>query len=126
MERPVLYDRVDRRVDAMMDAGLEDEVCRLVDAGYGWNLPAMSGLGYVQFRPYFEEQASLEEVVTEIKRATRRFIRRQYNWFRLNDPRIRWFDVSQTETEEAAIETLVMDWLKKNRKKSGCLDASLW
>ena len=105
MERAALYDRADRRVEAMIAAGLEDEVRGLVEAGYGWDLPAMSGLGYAQFRPYFEGQATLEEVVAEIERATHRFIRHQYNWFRLNDPAIRWFDV--TETALGEIEQVV-------------------
>jgi tRNA dimethylallyltransferase len=109
-ERAELYTRADRRVEAMMDAGLEDEVRRLVEAGYGWNLPAMSGLGYVQFRPYLEGHVPLEEVVIEIKRATRRLIRHQYSWFRLTDPAIRWFDISQTEN--TAIEAQVREWLK--------------
>ena len=100
MERTALYARADRRVEAMMDANLEDEVRRLLEAGYGWSLPAMSGLGYVQFRPYFEGRATLDEVVVEIKRATHRFIRRQYNWFRLSDPAIQWFDVTETTVEE--------------------------
>ena len=100
MERATLYARADRRVEAMMDANLEDEVRRLLEAGYGWSLPAMSGLGYVQFRPYFEGRATLDEVVVEIKRATHRFIRRQYNWFRLSDPAIQWFDVTETTVEE--------------------------
>ena len=111
MERAALYARADQRVEAMMAAGLENEVRRLVKAGYGWKLPAMSGLGYVQFRPYFEEQATLEEVVAEIKRATRRFIRRQYNWFRLADPAIRWFNATETTAEE--IKTTVRKWLEE-------------
>jgi tRNA dimethylallyltransferase len=109
MERAVLYARADRRVEAMVAAGLEDEVRRLVEAGYGWNLPAMSGLGYAQFRPYFEGEATLQDVVAEIERATRRFIRHQYNWFRPNDPAIRWFDVA--ETTAADIERVVREWL---------------
>ena len=111
MERETLYARADRRVEAMMVAGLEDEVRRLVEAGYGWELPAMSGLGYVQFRHYFEGQATLEEVVVEIKHATHRFIRRQYNWFRPSDPAIRWFDV--TETTAGEVEAVVREWLEE-------------
>ena len=111
--RPDLYARTDRRVEAMLDAGLVDEVCRLIDAGYSWELPAMSGLGYVQFRPYFEGQASIEEVVAEIKRATRRFIRHQYNWFRLSDPAIHWFDVSAVGSQE--IETRVREWRRQGQ-----------
>jgi tRNA dimethylallyltransferase len=107
--REALYARADRRIEAMMAAGLVDEVRRLVEAGYGWDLPAMSGLGYVQFRPYFEGTATLEEVAAEIKRATRRFIRHQYNWFRPSDPAIRWFDVAEATAEE--IEVAVRAWL---------------
>jgi tRNA dimethylallyltransferase len=109
MERAALYARADRRAEAMIAAGLEEEVRQLVEAGYGWDLPAMSGLGYAQFRPYFEGQATLEQVVAEIRRATRRFIRHQYNWFRLNDRAIRWFDVTETTAEE--IEQAVVEWL---------------
>ncbi len=113
MERVALYARVEQRVEAMMAAGLENEVRRLTEAGYGWDLPAMSGLGYVQFRPYFEGRAVLEEVVAEIKRATRRFVRHQYNWFRLSDPAIRWFDVTRTTADE--IEAVVRVWLEGDR-----------
>ncbi len=110
IERTALYARADQRIEAMLAAGLEDEVRRLVEAGYGWHLPAMSGLGYVQFKPYFAGEATLEEVVAEIKRVTRRFIRHQHNWFRPNDPAIRWFDAAQTEPEE--IEAFVKAWLE--------------
>jgi tRNA dimethylallyltransferase len=113
MERPALYARADQRVEVMMASGLEDEVRQLLEAGYGWELPALSGLGYVQFRPYFEGQVTLEEVVAEIKWATHRFIRRQYNWFRLSDPVIRWFDTAETTTEE--IEAVVREWMGRDR-----------
>jgi tRNA dimethylallyltransferase len=112
MEREALYARADARIAAMMAAGLEDEVRRLVEAGYGWDLPAMSGLGYVQFKPCFEGEATLEQVVEEIKRATRRFIRHQYNWFRPSDPAIQWFDA--VETSPVTIESVVKTWLDEN------------
>jgi len=118
MERAALYAQADRRVEAMIAAGLEDEVRQLIEAGYGWDLPAMSGLGYVQFRPYFEGQVSLEEVVVEIKRATRRFIRHQYNWFRLNDPTIHWFDVSHAKVEKI-IDAKVRQWLTADKDARG-------
>jgi tRNA dimethylallyltransferase len=110
MDRAALYARADARLEVMMKTGLLEEVRRLVEAGYGWDLPAMSGLGYAQFRPYLEGTATLEEAVAEIKRATRRFIRRQYNWFRLSDPRIRWFEPAQQAAEEIA--TFVGRWLR--------------
>ncbi len=116
MERTALYARADARLEAMVQAGLVEEIRGLLEKGYGWNLPAMSALGYIQFRPYFEGQATLEEVLAQIRRDTRRFIRHQYNWFRLSDPRIRWFDVTRTPPEE--ILAVVQDW-RKRRDKSG-------
>jgi len=111
-KRATLYARADRRVETMIASGLEDEVRRLVEAGYGWDIPAMSGLGYLQFKPYFEGGATLEEVIEEIKWATHRFIRHQYNWFRLDDPAIRWLDAT---TEEKEFEVMVREWLEEDR-----------
>lgn len=105
LPRRELYRRVDERVDAMMAAGLEQEVRRLVAAGYGFELPAMSGVGYGQFKEYLSTPGRASdgggepltriaeaEVVCQIKRATRRLVRHQYNWLRLGDPRIHWFE----------------------------------
>ncbi len=94
MPREMLYARVDARVDQMMEEGLLSEVQALVDRGYGLDLPAMSGLGYRQIGRHLTGEVSLEEAVHLVKKETRRFIRQQYNWFRLDDPAIHWFDVS--------------------------------
>ncbi|MGC9400179.1 MAG: tRNA (adenosine(37)-N6)-dimethylallyltransferase MiaA [Anaerolineae bacterium] len=101
MEREALYARADARVEAMMEAGLLDEVRRLLEAGYGWELPALSALGYQQFRAYFEGEASLEQVVERIKLDTHDFIRRQYTWFRPRDSHIHWLEATQTPAEAA-------------------------
>jgi tRNA dimethylallyltransferase len=98
--RPALYQRIDRRVEDMIEAGLEAEVRGLVSAGYGFDLPAMSGVGYGQFAPFLAGEATLADVVREIKRATRRFVRHQGNWFRPDDPRIRWLDVAHDLTDQ--------------------------
>ena len=108
-DREALHARADRRVELMMEAGLEAEVHALVEAGHGWDLPAMSGLGYIQFKPYFEGQATLEEVVVAIKHETHRFIRHQHAWFSPDDPDIHWFDAGETPPE--AIEAFVEAWL---------------
>ncbi len=92
--REELYRRIDERIDAMMRDGLEQEVRGLVAAGYGFDLPAMSGVGYGQFAPYLLGEASLDDVVRAIQRATRRFARQQSNWYRAGDPRIHWFGAS--------------------------------
>ena len=61
MERAALYARVDARIERMIESGLSQEVRGLVEAGYDWSLPAMSGLGYIQLRGYVEGTASLDE-----------------------------------------------------------------
>ncbi|MBI1879498.1 MAG: tRNA (adenosine(37)-N6)-dimethylallyltransferase MiaA [Chloroflexi bacterium] len=95
MPRAVLYQRIDRRVEHMLEMGLLEEVKQLVEAGYGWELPAMSGLGYRQMGQYLRGEVSLAEAVALIKKETHRFVRQQYNWFRLDDPRITWFEVGE-------------------------------
>lgn len=90
--RPELYARIDARVDRMIEAGLVDEVRRLADAGYGWDLPAMTGLGYRQIGQYLRGEITLDEAIALIKRGTRRFVQQQYNWFRPDDPAIHWID----------------------------------
>jgi tRNA dimethylallyltransferase len=103
LPRAELYRRIDVRVEQMMGAGLEEEVRGLVAAGYGFDLPAMSGVGYGQFAPYLAGEATLDEVVAEIKRATRRFVRHQANWFRQGDERIHWLEVGEN-LYQAAME----------------------
>ncbi len=103
--RPELYARIDARVDAMLAAGLVAEVEALRAQGFGWELPAMSALGYRQIGQYLRGECSLAEAVQRIKRDTRVFVRRQANWFKPDDPAIRWFDAAQVTTL-AAIEAL--------------------
>jgi tRNA dimethylallyltransferase len=81
-EREEIYRRADQRVEDMVGAGLADEVASLRARGYGWELPAMSSLGYTQMRPYLEGKASLEACVERLKFDTHSFIRRQGAWFR--------------------------------------------
>jgi len=80
--REELYARADARVEVMLAAGLVDEVAGLLARGYGWELPAMSSLGYIQLRPLFEGRASLAACVERLKFDTHAFIRRQEAWFR--------------------------------------------
>jgi tRNA dimethylallyltransferase len=100
--RSELYARIDARVDEMLAAGLVAEVQGLVAQGYGWDLPAMSALGYRQIGNYLRGECSLDEAVAQVKRATRQFVRRQANWFKLTDPAIRWFTAHTTVANEMA------------------------
>ena len=92
--RPELYARIDARVDRMIEDGLVEEVRSLVAAGYGWDLPAMSGLGYRQIGQYLQGQVTLAEAVALIKKQTRRFVHQQQTWFRPDDPAIHWLEPS--------------------------------
>lgn len=109
LSRQQLYRRIDERVEAMIAAGLEHEVRKLVAAGYGFELPAMSGVGYGQFAPYLAGAANssavvtLDQVIREIKRATRRFVRHQSNWFRQADAHIHWLDASNDPYDTALL-----------------------
>jgi tRNA dimethylallyltransferase len=109
--REALYARIDARVDQMMADGLLAELEGLRDAGYGRSLPSMSGLGYRQLWAYLDGEMSLEDAVERIKFDTHHFARHQSNWFRLNDPTIRWFEIE--DGVETAVLTHVSRWLKE-------------
>ena len=81
-DRKILYDRIDKRVDLMMEEGLLDEVNALRLRGLKRESVAMQGLGYKELFGYFEGEYPLEEAVRIIKRDTRHFAKRQLTWFR--------------------------------------------
>lgn len=97
LPRPLLYQRIDRRVERMMERGLVAEVEGLLRRGYGAELPAMSGLGYRQVASYLRGEVGLEQAVEQIKWETHRFARQQYVWFRPEDRAIRWFEPGQDD-----------------------------
>lgn len=108
-DRQALYRRVDERIDRMVSEGLVDEVERLVRLGYGWELPSMSSLGYAQIGAYLRGECTLEDAVARVKHDTRAFIRKQYNWFRLADPDITWFDLDRQSRDD--VLEAVQCWL---------------
>lgn len=91
MEREVLYDRINERVEKMFEMGLEEEVKKMLRKGYDSSLIAMQGLGYKEVIPYLQGQYDLEEVKRVLKRDTRHFAKRQLTWFK-RDERITWFN----------------------------------
>ena len=97
LQRPrvELYERIDLRIDQMIQDGLVEEVQRLLERGYSPDLPNMSAIGYRQMAAYLNGEISIDEAVTQIKRMTRNFVRRQANWFKPEDPRIKWFDMDE-------------------------------
>jgi len=112
-ERESLYQRIDERVDQMMNAGLLAEVKGLRDAGYSRQLPAMSSLGYRQLWDHLEGELTLTEAIERIKFETHRFARQQATWFRKDDPAITWFDMGK-ENVLPAVRHLVRSWLAGN------------
>ncbi len=94
-ERSELYRRIDWRVDRMIQRGLVGEVEQLVKKGYSPSLPSMSGIGYKQIVQFLRGDMTLPEATDKMKYETHRLARHQYAWFRLNDNRIRWFDVGE-------------------------------
>jgi len=104
---------ITQRVDAMLAAGLVDEVRGLVARGFGYDLPAMSGIGYREVGMYLRGEIDLATARELIVRNTRRFVRRQYQWFRLSDPNIRWFNLDEPEAEEAVRNELLQFGLRK-------------
>ena len=90
-ERGELYDRIDQRVDAMMEQGLTEEVARILEMGYAPSLKALQSLGYKQIIHHLQGEYDLAEAVRLIKRDTRRYARRQLTWFK-GDSEIRWIE----------------------------------
>jgi tRNA dimethylallyltransferase len=95
MERLDLYRRTDARVVEMFQQGLIQEAENLLKMGYSENLPAMSSIGYRQAIQVLRQTLTTQEAMTLVQNETHRYIRHQYAWFRLKDPRIRWFDAGQ-------------------------------
>ncbi|TAK64841.1 MAG: tRNA (adenosine(37)-N6)-dimethylallyltransferase MiaA [Dehalococcoidia bacterium] len=92
MERAALYRRIDERVDAMLVAGLVDEVRRLNAAGYGCELASMASIGYREVCEHLRGELTLEEAAARIKTETHRLARMQHTWFRADDARITWVE----------------------------------
>jgi len=113
-EREELYERVDQRIEQMLDEGLVDEVKTLMAAGFSPDLPTMSAIGYGEIIQYLQGKIDFEEAVSLIKRNTRIFVRRQANWFKPDDPRITWFKASDNLAIE--MEEEIRRRLNKNEK----------
>lgn len=112
MEREVLYERINTRVDRMIDAGLIEEVSRLSEAGYE-ECRSMRGIGYKELLPYIKGEMSLSESVELLKRNSRRFAKRQYTWFR-NKMDVSWYEITPDSSAEtfARISQDVAGFLK--------------
>lgn len=101
MPRDILYQRINYRVDKMIEEGLIEEVHHLLAEGYDSSLPSMQGLGYKEIVAYLKGEQSLEEAIYILKRDTRHFAKRQLTWFK-REENIEWLDMCRLGTEKAA------------------------
>jgi tRNA dimethylallyltransferase len=104
--RQLLYERVDARIQAMLDSGFVGEVEALLSKGYSPDLPPLSAIGYRQVIQYIQGDITLDEAVTLMKRYTRRYVRRQANWFKQDDARIHWFEYDVDITQHMTAQIL--------------------
>lgn len=100
--RPILYERIDRRVDEMISEGLVEEVKALQEMGCHKGMVSMQGLGYKEILNYLDGEYSLEEAIRVLKRDTRHFAKRQLTWFR-REPDVTWVEKDQFDYEEEKI-----------------------
>jgi len=103
MDRQKLYDRIDQRVDLMIEAGLVDEVKKLLEMGYTAELKSMQSIGYRHVVEFFEEKLPWDECLRTLKRDTRRFAKRQFTWFGA-DQQIRWYAPDQPNEIAGLVE----------------------
>ena len=115
-KREKLYERIDARVDAMMEQGLLDEVKALKKKGYSRDMVSMQGLGYKELLAYLDGECSLEEAVYIIKRDTRHFAKRQLTWFR-RERDVIWVDKSAFDYDDEKILKYMLEEIEKRGLK---------
>lgn len=108
MERDVLYDRIDQRVDGMLDGGLLAEVQDLLSMGYSANLKSMQSIGYRHMVAFIQGDLSWDEAVRTLKRDTRRYAKRQLTWFN-KDPGLLWMNPENLENIRLQIKRFLQD-----------------
>lgn len=112
MDREQLYNRINRRVDIMIEKGLVDEVIKLKDMGYNSSMQSMKGIGYKEILYYLENKISLGEAIEMIKQGSRNYAKRQLTWFR-KDKRVHWIDKDKFDSDEE-IANFIIGNLKEN------------
>lgn len=108
-DRPLLYERIDRRVDQMMEHGLVDEVKMLKAMGCHRGQTSMQGLGYKEILDYLDGTCTLEEAVYILKRDTRHFAKRQLTWFK-RERDVRWLNLPEYHNDSSLVlERIIED-----------------
>lgn len=105
-DRAVLYERIEKRIDLMLEQGLVEEVKALKEMGCHKDMVSMKGLGYKEILAYLDNEMTLEEAVEILKRDTRRFAKRQLTWFRREKEPV-WIDKGNYESEELILKDIL-------------------
>lgn len=113
-DRERLYERIDKRVDIMLERGLVDEVKRLHDMGYTKDMVSMKGIGYKELLSYLEDECTLEEAIDTIKQESRRFAKRQITWFRREKETI-WINKNEYSYDDDKILNKMYEILEEKR-----------
>jgi tRNA dimethylallyltransferase len=108
LPRPVLYDRIEKRIDLMMAAGWLDEVRRLLAAGVAPDCQAMKAIGYEELAACIQGRMAQDDAVERIKIRTRRFAKRQLTWFK-RMPYVHWYEKDAYADEEALAQAVIAD-----------------
>ena len=112
MNRGILYDRINLRIDQMVEEGLVQEVKGFFDAGFSEDLPSMKAIGYKEFFPYFRGQQNLEDCIEKLKQNTRNYAKRQLTWFRHQANPI-FIEVDELGFDATAITNKMLEILNK-------------
>ena len=112
-DRAELYDRVNRRVDILMNEGLLDEVKGLMDMGLTQENISMKGIGYKELMDHLDGRCTVDDAVDTVKKNTRHYAKKQLTWFRRYE-KMKWFDISGYDNDEDAFEDM-KEWLLKNK-----------
>lgn len=111
-DRKLLYDRIDLRIDKMLEEGLLEEVTSLKNKGYTKDMVSMQGLGYKEILDYLNGECSLEEAIYILKRDTRHFAKRQLTWFR-REREVIWVDKNNYDHDEEKILEVMLSYVKE-------------
>jgi tRNA dimethylallyltransferase len=111
-DRAELYDRINLRVDLLMEMGLLEEVSGLLDMGLTEGDISMKGIGYKEIIGYYNGEYDLDEAIRLVKKNSRRYAKRQLTWFKRYED-MQWFDISTYENDEACLKE-IYTWLEKN------------
>lgn len=112
-DRGLLYERINQRVELMIEAGLIDEARNLwEEVGPALTSQSAKGIGYQELFPYFNGEISLEEATEAIKQNSRRYAKRQLTWFRNRFEDVKWFDLVQKPTDKEFCLRQIQEFLE--------------